>query len=117
MAGIKLFDYKTHIQQYIESLKQISGFDFYVADRNLIRIAGTGEYRSYIGMRFPDKCATSHVTETGEPLFIYNSTSDEVCKECMMREDCYKETLMIYPIKDAEKTIGAIALSSFTAGK
>lgn len=49
--------------------------------------------------------------------FLYNPLENEVCKECTLRDDCYKEAMMIYPIKNEDRILGTVALSSFTPEK
>ena len=117
MANKLLYDMRHFMQQLIDMLSSISGFDFFIIDKDLLRIAGTGEYKKYIGLRLPVKCANAYVLEKGEPLIIYNPLEHQVCIDCSRRDECYEETMMIYPIRIGEDIVGTVALSSLTQEK
>ena len=114
MPNTALYLVKDAVQALLDNSREMTGFDFFVVDGDMIRIAGTGKYKTDIGLRLPIKCGSAYVVENSTPVTIYNPKLHEVCEDCSLRDDCYGETMFIYPIMDGDRSIGASALSAFS---
>ncbi len=108
-----LFKDKDFITEMVNSTKPVIDFDIYVMDENLFRIAGTGIYEQYVGVALSPGCASDFVLKNGHPVVIYDPIDNHVCSECRMKLLCFKEHMIIYPIINNGKTIGAVGLGAF----
>ncbi len=111
----KLYEIRDFIRQLIEATRSVISFDMFVVDENLLRIAGTGKYEQLVGLHLPDDCANGHVLKTGKAFTNYRPLEHEVCKTCKIREICFGESMIIYPIQRDNSTIGAITIGSFSS--
>lgn len=64
MSYLKLIDYK--IQSQCESLSSILNIETTVADENLLRIAGTGDFYHSINENSPENSLFAKVLKSGE---------------------------------------------------
>lgn len=108
-----LYEIRDLVYRLIETMRPIIDFDLSVVDENLLRIAGTGTYKQYVGLNLPKSSATAHVIRTGEVVRIYHPTQEDVCQSCSVQNICLHEVSIIYPINKDGKVIGAISLGSF----
>lgn len=110
MSYLRLSIHK--LRSWAAALSAALEIDVVIADRDLIRLVGTGEYIN----RLESGCSTdsifAKVIQTGEPAI--NLKKEEVCRECSGKDSCLEFSNMSYPIKDDGQVVGLIAFSSFT---
>lgn len=102
---------KNKIQPMVETVASALNIEVVVADRNLTRIAGTGDFYNRVNENCSDDSLFAKVIESGES--IINLSRKEHCKNCSKVEICSEFANMSYPIKNNLKIIGVVSFSSF----
>ncbi|MBV7276337.1 sigma 54-interacting transcriptional regulator [Clostridium sp. PL3] len=98
------------VNKYVVVLSEILKVDVVIADSNLIRIAGTGQYKEKNNLNMLDEGHIAKmVIDTGMKKIIENPRENEVCANCPDRLNCIETFDMNAPIKLNEKVIGIIA--------
>ena len=113
MTYLSIIKYK--LQNYVETLASALDIDVAIADKNLIRIVGTGDFYSQIDKRCTDDSLFAKVIREGNP--IINLSKDENCKNCSQLGDCTEFANMTYPIFYDKSIIGLISFASFDEGQ
>ncbi len=109
---VSLVQIEEHIKKYIEVITTIMDVDVGVADRNMIRVSGTGLYRNMVGEKVRGSVFLNTL-KTGKSHIIENPREYSLCLECERKNNC-KETLEIStPIYSDEEIIGVIGLVTF----
>ena len=108
-----LYEMRASINQLLEKFQNISRFDYYVVDENLLRITGTGMYAKYVGFNLPLGSETSYVIETKKALVKDDTYDGCRCKTCPITT-CLHELMIIYPIVLDGKVVGAVAIGAFS---
>jgi transcriptional regulator with PAS, ATPase and Fis domain len=111
VSYLKLIDDK--IQSLAESLSSVLNIDITVADENLLRIAGTGDFYHRINKNSAENSLFAKVIKSGKPEMNLHEQRNPVCLLCKDRNTCKERKSMIYPIKDAGATIGVVCFASF----
>lgn len=109
MSYLRLIQYK--MQTLAETVALALNVEVAIADKNLIRIVGTGGFYSKINDPCADDSLFAKVLKSGEP--IINLTREEECKDCSNKKNCREFANMIYPIKDGKEIIGVLCFASF----
>lgn len=111
---------KDDVQKICEAISEVLLIDVEVVDDNLLRIAGTGYYKNYIGKNLRDydsEGAGSHIyqyiLDTGENCIIEEPGSHKLCKKCPKSNNCIETAEISIPIKHKNKIIGVIGLVGF----
>lgn len=108
-----LSDIKSTVQQTADAIAAALKIEVEIADADLIRIAGTGKYKSKCGCRMDDGFVFRHVIQTGEPVIIDNPGFNELCEPCACRGNCMEYAEVAIPIRIGDQIIGVIGLVSF----
>ncbi|USG65656.1 sigma 54-interacting transcriptional regulator [Brevibacillus ruminantium] len=102
------------VRHLLAAMKPLVHFDLSVVDDSRMRIAGTGRYEQYVGLKLPEESAFYHVIRNNSPLIIFNPLEHQVCQTCTVRNICLKEVSIIYPIQIDNEAIGAISIAEFS---
>lgn len=102
---------KNKMQNLAEAVALALNIEVVIADKNLTRIVGTGDFFTKIDDVCADDSLFAKVLKTGDP--IINLDRDEECKNCSNKRNCREFTNMIYPIKEDDETIGVLSFASF----
>ena len=101
------------IQAYVQAIASILESDVTVVDRELIRVAGTGDYSEEIGSTVSHGNFFRNVMKTGEYGIIHNVAEDANCANCEKRADCRELANLAYPIFQDKTVVGVISVIAF----
>ncbi|MGE5628979.1 MAG: sigma 54-interacting transcriptional regulator [Solirubrobacterales bacterium] len=101
------------LQQIAETVKAIVGIDVTILDKNLLRLAGTGAYKSKVGAFGPKNSVFEKCVQTGTQYLISDPKSCNECDICDSKEDCDEKAAVCFPIIIDEKVEGVIGLIIF----
>lgn len=109
MSYLRLIQYR--IQDIADTLASALNIDVAIADKNLTRIAGTGNFYDRIDEDCPEDSLFAKVLRTGEPKVNINRGED--CTNCSNSKYCSEYANISYPIKIEDEVIGVISFASF----
>lgn len=110
MAYLRLI--KDMMGNWCETLTSTLNIHVVIADRNLVRIVGTGAFTSRVNENCPEDSLFAEVIKTGRPRIGLTNEIDSVCINCSNHGNCSENMNMIYPIRNGEKIIGAISFAA-----
>jgi GAF domain-containing protein len=106
-----------HIQQTVqktaEAIADVLKIEVEIADENLVRVAGTGQYKENCGQVMQAGFVYQHVLATGEMVLIENPGQHELCRPCPQCGQCFEYAELATPILSNDRPIGVIGLVSF----
>ncbi|KUO48996.1 MAG: hypothetical protein APF76_10210 [Desulfitibacter sp. BRH_c19] len=108
-----LEEIKDYIQQIAEVISEVLKLDVTIVDKNFIRLAGTGNYKKYLGKKAPKGSGFDMVKQVKTRVSILDPGRHETCKNCKMNNLCKTTANLISPIFVNGKVEGFIAISSF----
>ena len=108
-----LRDIKSTVQQTADAIAAALKIEVEIADADLIRIAGTGKYKSRLGRPMNDGFVYRHVMKTRVAVIIDNPGAHELCQPCPSRGNCLEYAEVAIPIRADTQIIGVIGLVSF----
>ncbi|KUO71339.1 MAG: Fis family transcriptional regulator [Desulfosporosinus sp. BRH_c37] len=108
-----LRDIKSTVQQTADAIAAALKIEVEIADADLIRIAGTGKYKSRLGSPMNDGFVYRHVMKTGVSVIIDNPGYNELCQPCPSHGKCLEYAEVAIPIRVDDQIIGVIGLVSF----
>lgn len=111
-ANMSLIEIKKNTQEISDAIKAVLHVDVTIADANLIRVAATGKYKEFIGVKLPDGCSFEQIALSKKAQFIKNPNSNE-CTSCSSKGNCNEMATLGYPILDEGNLIGVIGLIAF----
>jgi len=86
-----------------------------IADRRLLRIAGTGAIKPQIWKEMSNEdYVYRRCLETGEPVVIETPGFHDLCRNCVHVRNCRELGEVCCPIKTDDRTLGVIGLIAFT---
>lgn len=100
-------------QQCAEAMANALEVEVIIINNELIRIAGTGKYKSNIGGKIPTYYLLTKVIKNGES-FVEETFKSETCYKCLERDTCDEKGYIGVPIMDGSKVLGAIGLTFIT---
>ena len=103
------------VQRTAEAIADVLKIEVEIADSNLIRIAGTGEYKDQCGRFMQDSFVYQHVLKTGNPVVIKKPGYHELCQPCPRKGNCSESGEIASPILLNGIPAGVIGLVSFDA--
>ncbi|WP_099188214.1 GAF domain-containing protein [Tepidibacter mesophilus] len=101
------------IQKTCENISKLLDVEVTLVDSNLVRIAGTGEFKQKIGTSIDKNSIYSHVLETGEVYIMDEKYDSEKCVQCNQRYYCKEIADICCPIQIDDVVIGVIGLVAF----
>ncbi|HXL04870.1 MAG TPA: sigma 54-interacting transcriptional regulator [Bacillota bacterium] len=102
------------LQQIANAVSTVLRFDVTVANHQLVRVAGTGRYKSLIGQELPASCSFAEATRKKRPYMVTDRNNDPVCDGCAGKAGCIETCHMCYPLSVGDTSLGVIALVGFT---
>ena len=109
----QLGEIKSTVQQTADAIAAALKIEVEIADAALIRVAGTGQYRSRCDGPMDDGFVYRHVMQTGLPVLIDNPGFNQLCQPCARRGNCVEYSEVAMPIRVEDEIIGVIGLVSF----
>lgn len=101
------------VQRTAEAIADVLKIEVEIADSNLVRVAGTGQYKEQCGSVMQDGFVYQHVLATGNTVVIENPGYHDLCQPCPRRGICYESGEIASPILLHDKPVGVIGLISF----
>ncbi|MBC9785123.1 sigma 54-interacting transcriptional regulator [Heliobacterium chlorum] len=108
-----LRDIKETVQQTAEAIAEALLIEVEIADRELVRVAGTGRYKEGRGRVLKDGFVYGHILRTGQPVIIDKPGHHELCQPCLSRGNCSEKAEVAVPIRIEGDTVGVIGLIGF----
>ncbi len=108
-----LSDIVSTVQQTADAIAAALKIEVEIADADLIRVAGTGKYKSRCGGPMDDGFVFRHVMSTGASVIIDNPGFNELCQPCPRSGKCQEYAEVAIPIRVEDEIIGVIGLVSF----
>ncbi|MEG6584666.1 sigma-54-dependent Fis family transcriptional regulator [Dendrosporobacter sp. 1207_IL3150] len=105
-----LRDIRETVQQTADAIAEALVMEVEIADRDLIRIAGTGRYRGQCGKVLEDGFVYRHVINTGGPVIIDRPGYHELCQPCTAKDNCPEAAEVAVPIGIRGRILGVIGL-------
>ncbi|MGE5485982.1 MAG: sigma-54 interaction domain-containing protein [Ignavibacteriales bacterium] len=101
-------------QQVSSAIAAVLGLEVEVVDEDLIRIAGTGKYRSRVGQSLEHEgAAYKRVMATGRGMLVLTPGKESICQECPSCGTCEEKAELSAPILVEGKAVGVIGLICF----
>ena len=112
---LELKDVQEYAQQIAEAIAAVLKIDVEIADKNLIRVAGTGIHSHKVGRSMNRQgYIYREVIRHGHELVIDNPGKHELCQPCEQWGNCLEKCEIAYPINLDDQAVGAIGLLAFT---
>jgi Transcriptional regulator containing PAS, AAA-type ATPase, and DNA-binding domains len=105
------------VQRTAEAIADVLKIEVEIADSDLVRVAGTGQYREQCGSVMQDGFVYRHVLSTGNTIVIEKPGHHELCQPCPRRGRCFESGEIAAPILLQGKPVGVIGLVSFDAAQ
>ncbi|MDR7869235.1 MAG: sigma 54-interacting transcriptional regulator [Tissierellaceae bacterium] len=102
---------KNKMQNLAETMASVMNVEVAIADKNLTRIVGTGNFYTKLDESCAEDSLFAKVVNSGIP--IVNLTRDEHCDDCSNKDVCPEFANMSYPIKSEDEVVGVISFASF----
>lgn len=113
-----LFSLKEGVQEYAQIIRDVVDADVDIADKNLIRIGGTGRFARNISQPFvTEGNAFKWVMVNKKPLFIESARCNEICVGCRNLENCGDNCELCCPILYKNEAVGVISIGSANPGQ
>lgn len=113
MSYLRLAQHK--MQNLAQTVASVLNVEVAIADKNLTRIVGTGDFYTKIDESCSEDSLFAKVIESGQA--IINLTRDEHCANCSSADNCPEFANMSYPIMSNGNVIGVISFASFDSGQ
>ena len=102
-------------QQYATVIANALGVEVTIINRNLIRIAGTGEFQKDIGKKVSENFIIARIIKEKKDHIVVTKTGDnDLCIKCERSATCNEKGLIAIPIIDNGKPLGSIGLICMT---
>lgn len=98
-----------------EAIAVALGVDVEITDRDLIRVAGTGEFSRQLGNSLAGQGRVhAHVLQIGATVIIEDPGHHELCRTCVMAKRCYATAELCCPINYGDAVAGVMGLVTRT---
>lgn len=103
-------------QQYATVIANALGVEVTIINRDLIRIAGTGEFQKDIGKKVSKNFIIARIIkEKNDHILVTRTGDNNQCLTCERAATCKEKGLIAIPIIDNGNTLGAIGLICMTS--
>ncbi|MDD2361033.1 MAG: sigma 54-interacting transcriptional regulator [Syntrophaceticus schinkii] len=97
-----------------EAIAAVLGIDVEIADKKLVRVAGTGIYRDDVGKSMERQgFIYQEVMRLGHEVVIDNPGKNKLCQLCEQKDRCPEKYEIVYPINVDSNSVGVIGLLCF----
>ena len=104
---------KKFIQDYALAISSILEADVTIIDKDLIRIAGTGDYKNKLGEKIPEDSFFGKIILNGDTENIMSILKEDSCLHCQKIHECKELANIGEPIFLDGKIIGVIGVLAF----
>ncbi len=112
---VELMAVQDYAQQVAEAISTVINIDVEIADRNLMRVAGTGRYGNCLGQSMAKEgFVYSEVLRTGKQLVIGEPGWHPLCASCKHHGNCPEKYEVVSPINVNGEAAGVIGLICFS---
>lgn len=101
------------VQEIAETIASALKLDVEIFDDNLVVVGATGRIRGKIGFTSKTACVTRHVLNTGDSFAIEEPGKHELCRDCLIKANCFCTASLLCPITSGGQIVGTISLLSF----
>lgn len=105
------------MEEWAETVGSALNVDVAVADKNLARIVGTGNFKNKIDENCPEDSLFAKVMATGQAKINLIAKSEEDCIRCSHYNSCNEHANMSYPLRVDGDIIGVISFASFDSNQ
>ncbi|SUB76366.1 sigma-54 interaction domain-containing protein [Peptoniphilus indolicus] len=106
---------KNSVQDIADAISSILKIEVTIVNKDLRRIAATGNYKDLIGEQLPKGCSYEHILNSKSFESIIERDISDRCKNCTSSENCEEMASIGYPIlNDNQEVLGVIGLIAFT---
>jgi len=109
----RLVQVQEECQRVASAIACILGVEVEIIDRELLRVAGTGQVRNDVGSRLLRGFVNKHVLEHRQPIFIGDAGRHAVCASCPLAGRCFYLASIVYPVPVEDEVAGTISLIAF----
>lgn len=106
-------DFYEFAQQCAEAISNALEVDTVIINRELIRIAAAGKYKSRARTKIPSYYHLSEMIRTGKE-FVQETSKSEVCAKCPEKNICKEKVNIGVPIMDGKDLLGGIGITFIT---
>jgi len=116
---LELIDFKNEINMFAQSLSKAIGLDLTVVDENLVRLAGTGEYKNLVGERLENDTMFDYLMKSSNQPYIMECKSEDkqcsICREYNKKRynRCLVKSQIAAPIVINGNNSGVVSLQAF----
>ncbi len=104
-----------YAQQIAEAVATVVKIDVEITDDHMVRVAGTGRYRSGVGQSmYTEGYVYREVLRTGKQFVVDEPGNHELCRPCKYFSNCLEKYEVVSPINVDGRTVGIIGLLCFT---
>ena len=105
---------QSYVQQIAEVIAAVIEYEVAIIDNNLEVIAGTGKYKSEIGVFYGKNSITGHILANGGHIVLDNEPlKHNICTDCNQKVDCKLKAAILYPIILQDSVIGTISVFAY----
>ncbi|HUW65650.1 MAG TPA: sigma 54-interacting transcriptional regulator [Spirochaetia bacterium] len=110
----RLSQVQEECQRVASVIASVLGVEVEIIDRELFRVAGTGQVRNDVGSRLLRGFVNKHVLKHGEAIFIGEAGRHAICTSCPLAGRCFYLASIVYPILVEDGIAGTISLIAFS---
>lgn len=112
---MSLQEIQPFVQNVVEAIASVLQVEVEIADSSLLRIAGTGLYRSGVLRQMDgEDHVYRDVLRTAKPRLILEPGSDDLCRGCVKFGNCQEKAEIACPIVSGGQVVGIMGLIAFT---
>ena len=101
------------VQDVAEAIASALTMDVEIFDNNLVVVGATGRIRSKIGFKQDTAHVSRHILQVGTSYTIEKPGDHYLCKQCRIKNNCFCNAALVYPITTSGRMLGTISLLSF----
>jgi transcriptional regulator with PAS, ATPase and Fis domain len=106
--GLELI--RDFLQDFAESLAQALDLEITIADRNFVRIVGTGAFKDKVFQPLPVGSVYRNSVIFCKPFLVEEAVASEYCQRCEFRTKCVVRAEACAPICLGDKVLGVIGI-------
>ncbi|OSM95681.1 MULTISPECIES: sigma-54 interaction domain-containing protein [Lonsdalea] len=112
--ALSLMNLQPTITHFTQMLSQVLGLEVEIVDNRLLRVAGSGPYRSRIGHPPEHRHLLQYVVDHKKEKVVIHSRHDPVCRRCGEFGRCGELAFLGLPVMHEGVCLGVISLAAIT---
>jgi len=101
---------RNFLQDFAESLAQALDLEITIADRNFVRIVGTGVFKEKVLQPLPVGSVYRNSVIYCKPFLVEEAVASEYCQHCEFRQKCVVRAEACAPICLGDRVLGVIGI-------